>query len=158
MDARGAFRFRRIEHFASAWTRVPANARRMTSGTRHTICASPAPSVPRGCYLIRMVAPDYGFIYFAAQYPARTILYRRLRHDVAAAPPRLEVGSGRYCLTVWLLHLPAGRQVHYSPSVTGATPQIYYRYIMIYYMICYIDIYDIDIRIYGYTKKNTFRA
>ena len=41
---------------------------------------------------------------FAAQYPARTILCRRLRHDVTAAPPRLESGLGRYCLAVWRLH------------------------------------------------------
>jgi len=44
-------------------------------------------------------------------YPARTILYRRLRHDVTAAPPRLKAGSGRYCLTVWRLHPSTLRQL-----------------------------------------------
>ena len=32
-----------------------------------------------------------------------------LRHGVAAAPPRPGAGSGRTCIAVWLLPLPAGR-------------------------------------------------
>ena len=92
----------------------------------HCPCYRPILGVTSNAFISSWMSPMVGGRTqdgFAAQYPAHTHPCRRLRHGVAAAPPRLGAGSGRHCLAVWVSHLPAARQVHYSPPATGASPR-----------------------------------